>query len=95
MSDLSARVPRTDRLVVVSAADVLTPTEAAERLGGRRSVAVEWLEDRELVRDVPGLGRRVVWGDVLDEIRLAGDRPPEQPAPRARLARAGITPRRR
>lgn len=78
-----------------STADVLTLTEAAERLGGRRNVAIQWLRDRRLVRDIPGLGDRVVWGDVLDEIRLRAEQADDPEPPRATLPRAGIKPRRR
>ena len=86
--------PRRDRWHVLGAAAVLSPSEAVEALGGRAATAREWLQARGLIRDIPGLGRRVVWGDVLDEIRLDAARDPEAQPVRGRLPRAVLRPRR-
>lgn len=86
---------RPEARIALGAAGILSLDEAAELLGGRRETARAWLRERGLVRDVPGLGKRVLWGDVLDEIRLTtgpGATPPEPP--RARLPRKAIRPRR-
>lgn len=74
----------------LSPADLLTPAEAVREVGGRASVTRAWLEDRGLIRDVPALGRRVIWGDVLEAIRRAGEPAPPPPGPPSRLRRAGL-----
>ncbi len=77
----------------LTAATVLSVTDAARALPFRAVVARAWLRDRDLVRDVPGLGRVVVWGDVLEALRLATEAPPPPP-PAPRLATKQIEPRR-
>jgi hypothetical protein len=66
--------------------DVLTITQAAQRLGMRREEARAWLLAHDLVRLVAG-EERVIWGDVLDALRGTPDRPrtPVSGIPRAKL----------
>lgn len=86
---------KTDELrALLGPAAVVSESEAARRLPFRDSDARAWLRERALVREVRGLGECVCWGDVLDAIRL-GDGPTPETAPRAKLARAGLQPRRR
>lgn len=49
----------------LSEASLLTVAEAVRELGGRECETRRWLSDQGLVRDVPGLGRRVSWRQVL------------------------------
>jgi hypothetical protein len=86
---------RRETRIALGAAGVCSPEEAAERLPVRTTDARAWLDARGLIRDVPGLGRVVLWADVLDEIRLGGAGPASPPPePRARLPRKPIRPRR-
>lgn len=73
------------------AAAVFSEAEAVRCLPVREATAREWLRDRGLVQDVPGLGRVVVWADVLEAIRQGGGpREPETTRPPSRLPRAGL-----
>ena len=72
--------------------DLLTVTEAAERIGGRRQDAVAWLRARRLVRTV-GDREVVIWGDVLDEIRASAFASPSV-AVGSRVPRAVVPARR-
>jgi len=69
---------------------LLTVPDAVRAIGGRATVVRQWLEDQGLVKDVPGLGKRVSWREVLERVE-AGGSPVETPArasgklPRVRL----------
>lgn len=74
-------------------AAVLSPTRAAELLPIRVSDGLRWLRERQLVRDVPGLGEVVVWADVLGAIVEGGaprEAPPTPPGRRGTLRRGRI-----
>jgi hypothetical protein len=88
-------VSRSTALRPLAGGEVLTFAEAVEQLGGRRETARAWLRDHDLVRPHGRLGERVVWSEVLDQLRLSAPNEPEDEPPRARLPRAGIAPRRR
>lgn len=68
---------------------LLTVAAAVRAIGGRSSVVRAWLTEQGLVRDVPGLGRRVSWREVLDRVESGGgpreDRPVRGRLPRVRL----------
>lgn len=81
---------------------VLTVAEACRQLGGRGGKVRRWLVANGLVRDVPGLGRRVSWREVLAAIEGRAAAPPAAEAPERRvvesrppqLPRVKVTPRR-
>ncbi len=80
-------------------AAVLSESDAAALLPFRRADAVRWLRAQDLVRDVPALGRLVIWGDVLERLREAtsgASRPARSALPppsTGRLPRSGLAPR--
>jgi hypothetical protein len=86
---------RADDRLSLGAAAVFSPSRAAELLGGREAEVLEWLRVRRLIRKIPGLDREVViWGEVLEAIRMPDlDQPaPERPRgslPRKPLGRRG------
>lgn len=61
-------------------AAVYSEAEAIALLPCRDSTARAWLRERGLSRVTP-MGRVVVWGDVVAEIRRAGE--PSEPEPAA------------
>lgn len=70
-----------DRLALGAAA-VFTVSEAANLLHGNDAVNRSWLRDHGLVATGPNGGELVVWGDVLEALRLAaGKRRPPRSAP--------------
>lgn len=86
----------------LGAGAVLTVQLAAELLPWRDTKARQWLDERGLVHEVRGYGRVVIWGEVLDELRLAPTAAvpvpteppppsaPRRPAPKGRLPRARL-----
>lgn len=73
----------------LGAAAVLSPSRAAELLPWSEAAALRWLEERGLIRVVRGVGRAVIWGDVVAAIQT-GDEPaaPAAPTRRATLPRS-------
>jgi len=77
-----------DRLQLGAAA-VLSPSHAAELLPWREGVAMAWLREQGLILTLP-LGEVVVWGDVIERLRVASTpeppkrRPPFTPSSRIR-----------
>jgi hypothetical protein len=72
---------------MITPATLLTPTDAVREIGGRRTSVQAWLEAQGLIHDVPGLGKRVIWGEVLEAIRTPAE---HKPGPPSRLSRAGL-----
>lgn len=58
---------------------VLSEAEAVEAMPFRDSACREWLRANGLVRSRPGLGRYVIWGDVLQALRDDQPEPDEEP----------------
>lgn len=73
-------------------AALITEAEAVALIPCRDSTARAWLRDNDLVIHHPVLGRVVVWGDVVAEVRAGrGPQEPEgAPAATATLRRAGL-----
>jgi hypothetical protein len=75
-----------------SEADMLTLSEAANRMSGSRVDVEGWLRQLGLVVVLPW-GERVVWGAVLRAIDPASrPAPPAAPAPRGRRLSTSATP---
>jgi hypothetical protein len=71
---------------------VYSVAEAVRLLPVRNEAARAWLERERLVHDEPGLGRVVVWREVLD--RLQHGRPDDERRPMgAILPRIPLVPR--
>ena len=70
---------------------MLSIAHAVELLPFGDSVVRGWLERRDLVVDVPGMGRCVLWGQVLDVLE-EHQRRPRMPYDGPPLRRAGLTP---
>jgi hypothetical protein len=64
---------------------VMSEATAIELLPFSDAAARKWLRDRELVRDVPELGRCVIWADVLSALRGEADRQAERAPARPKL----------
>lgn len=73
----------------LGSAAVLSEAEAVALLPCRDSTAREWLRDRGLVRTT-GLGKVVIWGEVLEALRGHGAPADPQPRPPSKLPRAGL-----
>lgn len=86
---------RSEARRALSPASVLSVAEAVRELGGRQATVKAWLRRQGLVSVAPGLGERVIWGDVLDRIRDGEGPQEEPPRPAATLRRAGLGQRRR
>lgn len=80
---------RTARLALGGKA-VLSMSEAARLLPVRSSDGARWLRSRGLVRDVPGLGELVVWGDVVAAIQADEVTPPKATKRRGTLPRESL-----
>lgn len=76
----------TDRPTGLGLGDVLTVTEAVAALRVRQATGRMWLRDRGLVVQVAGQ-ERVVWGDVIAELRLG---PADGRATRGRPGRVDL-----
>ncbi len=79
----------------LGAAAVLSPTVAAQLLPFRGDRGLEWLREEGLILEVRGLGRLVIWGDVVEALRAAARGPgidlvrPQSPR-RATLRRVSL-----
>lgn len=58
---------------------LLSVSAAVRALGGRSSVVRAWLVEQKLVRDVPGLGKRVSWREVLERVEAEANAPVPEP----------------
>ena len=72
----------------LGAAAVLSPAKAAELLPFRESDALRWMRENGLVRQIPGLGEAVIWGEVVAAIQ--GPPSPPPPSRRGRLPRSSL-----
>ncbi len=85
---LRARAPTTPAVgrLALGRDAVLSPTAAAKLLPRREADSLRWLHQSGCVREVPGFGQAVVWGDVLSAIATPGASP-ARPALRSNAIR--------
>ena len=73
-----SRTPRKQERLLLGAAAVLPPRQAAELLPWSDQEARAWLRQKGLVLTVDG-HEIVIWGDVLDALRARPEPLPEAP----------------
>lgn len=78
--------------LALGADGIVSEATAVELLPFSDAASRTWLRDRGLVREIPTLGRCVIWADVLAAIRGEAERQAER-APRPRVSKPSSLPR--
>ena len=85
-----SRKTREDARRPLSDASLLQVAEAVREIGGRETTVYQWLRDNNLIRTVPGLGKRVSWRQVLALVEVGQG--PSEPVPTRPAGRLPRTP---
>ena len=73
---------------IAIADELLTESQAAARIGGRRALTVEWLRGLGIARRHPTGGRCYRWAEVLAAIPLEQEPEPPKATRKAPLRRS-------